>query len=105
MKTTQLNQYFIKGLKLLGLAFLIVAPSGYASAQDIAEVRWKSESQVRALYGEPKSISSPVGTHASYTMWKYEDFTVAFANKRAFHLFDKDSLKKLQLEENRDDSS
>ena len=104
MKTTQLNQHFIKGLRLLGLVFLTLASSGYANAQDIAEVRWKSESQVRALYGEPKSISSPVGTHASYTMWKYQDFTVVFANNRAFHLFKKDSLKKIQLEENRDDS-
>jgi hypothetical protein len=104
MKTTQLNQYFIKGLRLLSLVFLTITTVGYANAQDISEIRWKNESQVRALYGEPKSISNPVGTHATYTMWKYGDFTVAFANNRAFHLFKKDSLKKFQLEENRNDS-
>lgn len=78
--------------------------TGPAMAQDIEEVRWKSESQVRALYGEPQSITAPVGTHATYTMWKYQDFTVAFANNRAFHLFKKDSLKKFELREDRDES-
>ena len=82
--------------------FLFIATFSLSSqAQNIDEVRWKSEVQVRALYGEPDSISQPTGTHATYVMWKYPDFTVAFANKRAFHLFKKDSLKKFELNENR----
>lgn len=72
-------------------------------SQSVEDVRWKSEEQVRAMYGEPESISEPVGTHATYSLWKYENFTVAFANNRAFHLFDKDSLRKFELEEDRPD--
>ena len=86
---------------LISAAVIFSSPS---HAQSIDQVRWKSESQVRELYGEPTSISSPVGTHASYTMWKYDDFTVAFANNKAFHLFKKDSLRKIVIEENRDNS-
>lgn len=63
----------------------------------IEQVQWKSESQVRALLGEPESIKGPIGTHASYMMWKYRDFTVAFANRRAFHMFNNNSLRKVQL--------
>jgi len=86
------------GLTVLMVMFIAVPPSW---AQNVDQVRWKSESQVRDLLGNPNSIHGPVGTHASYTLWKYDDFTVAFANNRAFHLFDKDSLKKLELNENR----
>ncbi len=70
-------------------------------AQNVDQIRWKSAEQVRAILGEPQSITPPVGTHASYTMWKYENHTVAFSNGRAFHLFGKDSLRKFQLQENR----
>ena len=70
---------------------------------DLEQIRWKSESQVRSLLGEPASIHGPIGTHASYTLWKYEGFTIAFANQRAFHLFDQDSLRKIELIESRDD--
>ncbi len=84
------------------IIFLFIALFPLASyAQNVEEVRWKSEAQVRALYGEPDSISQPTGTHATYIMWKYPDFTVAFANNRAFHLFKKDSLKRFELNENR----
>lgn len=68
---------------------------------DIDNIRWKTESQVRELLGEPNSVHGPVGTHATYTLWKYSDYTVAFANQRAFHLFDKNSLTKFELNENR----
>ncbi|MGK0374705.1 MAG: hypothetical protein ACJA2E_001177 [Arenicella sp.] len=64
-----------------------------AMAQSVDQVRWKSAEQVRVILGEPQSVTSPVGTHASYTMWKYENYTVAFANGRAFHLFKKNSLR------------
>lgn len=102
MKTTQLNQSLVKSSIVFGLAASMALSITSVQAQSIEEVRWKSESQVLALYGEPQSVSSPVGTHASYSMWKYADFTVAFANNRAFHLFKKDSLKKFGLDENRD---
>jgi len=76
--------------------------SAYAQEKPTVEsIRWKSESQVRELLGDPNSIHGPIGTHASYTLWKYENVTVAFANNRAFHLFDKNSLKKFELNENR----
>jgi len=78
---------------------LLTTPNLYA--QDVDDIRWKSENQVRDLYGEPNTVHGPVGTHASYSLWKYDDYTVAFANNRAFHLFKKDSLTKLQLEEER----
>jgi len=75
--------------------------SSVVQAQSIKDIRWKSESEVRAILGEPQSITPPIGTHASYTMWKYADFTVAFANNKAFHLFRNDSLTRFELEENR----
>ncbi len=80
---------------------VLVASCSQALAQSLDQVRWKSTEQVRAIFGEPKSVSSPVGTHATYVMWQYDGFTVAFANGKAFHLFRQDSLNRLQLEENR----
>lgn len=85
---------------LIGL-LLSSSISGFAQAQNLNDVRWKTEAQVRQILGEPNDVSRPVGTHATYVMWKYDDFTVAFANSRAFHMFRKDSLKKIVLEENR----
>ena len=87
--------------KLIVGLLLSVVISGSAHAQSVEQVRWKTEAQVRQILGEPITTTGPVGTHASYTMWKYDTFTVAFANKRAFHLFRKDSLRKIDLEENR----
>ena len=75
--------------------------SGLSQAQNIQDIRWKSASQVRAILGEPISITSPVGTHATYTMWRYPNFTVAFSNNKAFHLFRNDSLTKFQLRDGR----
>lgn len=92
MKTKRISPF-------LCLATFLLA--SVANAQDINDIRWKSESQVRATLGEPISITPPVGTHASYTLWKYDNFTVAFANNKAFHLFDKNSLKKIELNEER----
>jgi len=69
-------------------------------AQDVSEVRWKSEAHVKSLYGEPNSIQGPIGTHATYQLWKYDNFTVAFSNSRAFHLFSTSSSK-MSLGENR----
>ena len=73
---------------------------GEAVAQNIDQIRWKSVEQVRAILGEPQSITPPIGTHASYTMWLYDSYTVAFANGKAFHLFDKNSLRNIDLREN-----
>ena len=92
----------------LKLMVLLIAGiwAGISIAQqnvELEQIRWKSESQVRSLLGDPASIQGPIGTHASYTLWKYEGFTIAFANQRAFHLFDEDSLKKIELSENSDD--
>ena len=81
----------------LGSIFFVTA----THAQSVDDVRWKSEEQVRQILGDPLSSTPPVGTHATYTLWKYENFTVAFANSRAFHLFDKNSLRRFALEEER----
>ena len=86
-------------------SMLFAAFANQAMAQSTAEyldqLRWKSADQVRAVLGEPLSETPPVGTHATYTMWQYEKCTVAFANGSAFHVFDKNSLRRLDLEENR----
>lgn len=96
---TKVNQ-LVKGfITILALSFILIQTS---FAQNTEQVRWKSESQVRSLYGQPNSIQGPIGTFASYTLWKYDDFTIAFANNRAFHFFEKNSLRKqVGLEENR----
>jgi len=64
---------------------------------NIDEIQWKSESKVESMLGTPNSVRGPIGTHASYTLWQYDDYTVAFSNGRAFHVFDKDSLKRFEL--------
>lgn len=89
------NGRIVKGAFLTGLLVF----SGWGNAQSVEQVRWKSESQVREILGEPNNITAPVGTHATYTMWKYDNFTVAFANSKAFHLFNVDSLRKVELNE------
>lgn len=89
------------GLVNLMLATSVALFSTSASAQNINDIRWKTESQVRAALGEPNSMSVPIGTHASYTLWQYDNFTVAFANNRAFHMFNKDSLQRMDLNEKR----
>ena len=86
---------------LLAMALAYSASVGAQQKVDLEQIRWKSEAQVRSLLGDPISVHGPIGTHASYTLWKYENVTVAFANQRAFHVFAKDSLKKIVLEENR----
>jgi len=83
------------------VVLVFCAASYPATAQNVEQVRWKSESQVRQILGEPISKTAPVGTHASYTLWKYDGFTVAFSNNRAFHLFKNSSLNKVGLNENR----
>ncbi len=94
------NTLKVSSLHLLTATFFI-GFSVAASAQNVDDIRWKTEEQVRSILGEPQSTTSPVGTHASYTLWQYETYTVAFANNRAFHLFNKNSLRKLALDENR----
>lgn len=100
----KLNQSLkvLSSIVVLGFSLTTALFSTSVSAQDVKDIRWKSESQVRSQYGEPNSVQGPIGTHASYTLWKYDNFTVAFANNRAFHLFNKDSLTRtVELEENR----
>ncbi|MEO0367889.1 MAG: hypothetical protein AAF197_03780 [Pseudomonadota bacterium] len=99
--TTMMN--FIRWVGNVVALLLIVMPSSAIQAEtQLLEIRWKSEQQIRDAYGEPNAISNPVGTHASYVKWEYDDFVVVFANGNAFHQFKKDSLTKtLQLEEGR----
>lgn len=95
----KLNQAFKALITITALTFSVTQAS---FAQNVEEIRWKSESHVRSLHGEPNSIQGPIGTHATYTLWKYDDFTIAFANNRAFHLFDKNSLRvEVELDEQR----
>jgi len=96
LKESLLRSALLFILSLAGTIFMTAA-----HAQSVDDVRWKSEEQVRQILGEPLSSTPPVGTHATYTLWKYENFTVAFANSRAFHLFDKNSLRRFALEEER----
>lgn len=100
----------IKALSLLVLLVLVSTSStGLAQESDhsvdrtalLNDIKWKTESQVRQILGAPDSIRGPIGTHASYQLWKYQGFSVAFSNNRAFHLFDESSLRKLALDENR----
>jgi hypothetical protein len=89
---------------IINVVFAMMLFSGMvtqAFSQNIDQIRWKSEDQVREVLGEPLTVTSPVGTHATYTLWKYERYTIAFADGKAFHLFDKDSLTKFELQENR----
>ncbi|MFT6046580.1 MAG: hypothetical protein ACI9WC_002287 [Arenicella sp.] len=79
----------------------ISAAPAFAQAPDLQEIRWKTESHIRSLLGEPESIRGPIGTFASYKLWKYADFTIAFADERVFHVFKKDSLTKFEMNENR----
>jgi hypothetical protein len=79
----------------------VTAQQTSQASVNLEQVRWKSETQVREMLGDPKSIRGPIGTHASYELWVYDGFTIAFANKRAFHIFDKNSLHKIELQENR----
>ncbi|WP_353410700.1 hypothetical protein [Arenicella sp. 4NH20-0111] len=81
---------------ILFLCLISVAAPKIVHAQSIEDVRWKSEAQVEKLLGQPQRKTSPVGTHASYTLWKYDGFTVAFADSKAFHLFKDDSLNELK---------
>lgn len=75
------------------LVVILFSSAGYAQmpAKNVDDIRWKPEAEVRALFGEPMSVQGPAGTHATYMLWKYGDFTVAFANNRAFHLFNKNN--------------
>lgn len=79
---------------------MFTVPS-FSSAQSVEDIRWKSEQQVAAMLGEPLSKSSPIGTHAAYTLWSYEGFIVAFADNKAFHLFKVGSLNRVELSEGR----
>jgi len=94
-----LNQTF--KLKIVVIALITGLVAGAANAQDVDQVRWKSESQVTDILGEPASKSTPIGTHATYSLWTYDGFVVAFSNSRAFHLFRVDGENKMQIDENR----
>lgn len=74
------------GLLLTLLTSTIVQVQS-VQAQSRDQIRWKTEAEVRAILGEPNLITAPVGTHKTYTLWEYGTFTVAFSNKRAFHLW------------------
>lgn len=104
MKNIKTISFIDQLVKTVPLAFFLIflAFSTSLKAQETRDIRWKTEAQVRALYGQPNSIQGPIGTHASYSLWKYENFTVSFANNRAFHLFRRDSLTRtIELQEQR----
>lgn len=70
------------------LAIIAVSCTGIFPVTQAAQIsndinlQWKTEQEVRDLYGEPLSIRGPIGTHASYQLWQYSDFSIAFVNKR-----------------------
>lgn len=79
---------FVKLIAAITLCFSV--STAFAETHPrINEIRWKSEDQVRSILGEPNQVRGPIGTHAQYELWTYSDFTVAFANNRAFHMFGK----------------
>ena len=78
---------------ILALALVLSALASAQQIPDVAQIKWKSDAEIRVLLGEPQSVTGPIGSHASYTLWKYPDFTVAFANQRVIHVFSKDSLR------------
>ena len=94
-----LNQTVRLTLLVAALSGCVLTSSAYA--QNVDQIRWKSENQVREILGDPQTITPPVGTHATYTLWKYDGFTVAFANSKAFHLYRTDRMRKMQLDEER----
>ncbi len=70
-----------------------VAPSNSTLAQELrAQLIWQASDAVRARLGEPMSERAPIGTHASYSLWVYEQVVVAFANGRVIHVFDRHEL-------------
>lgn len=87
------------------LMFVICMATVHAQEVDtnalLEQLRWKSQDRVREQLGTPESIRGPIGTHATYQVWQYPDFSIAFANNRVFHVFAKDSLHKLELLETR----
>ena len=101
-----LNQKLIARISTV-LALFLISFGGISAvnAQDVTEVRWKSADKVRAMYGEPQNVRGPIGTHASYTLWSYDGFIVAFANEKAFHLFNTATSESLNLNENRSQES
>lgn len=100
-----LNQKLIlKTSTVLAMFLAYTGAIGVVSAQDITDIRWKSADNVRAMYGEPQSVRGPIGTHASYTMWSYDGFVVAFANDKAFHLFSTAAADSMDLNEERPES-
>ncbi len=100
-----LNQKLIARTSAVLAIFLAFSSSiSLVNAQNVDEVRWKSAEKVRAMYGEPQSVRGPIGTHASYTLWSYDGFVVAFSNEKAFHLFDENASKRLDLNEDRSDA-
>jgi len=89
---------------ILAMFLAFVVSLSTARAQDVSDVRWKSTDKVRALYGEPQSVRGPIGTHATYKLWAYDDFVVAFANEKAFHLFSTAAADSMELNEERSDA-
>ena len=96
------NTGSFKRALLLGLMCVASSSSVFAQnsvEQRLSELRWKSESTVKSSLGEPASIRGPIGTHASYALWNYEDLTVAFADGRVFHVFNSYSMNKETTDE------
>ena len=79
--------------------FLQAAALTASELPNLDEFRFRSDSFVLERLGEPQRRSEAIGTHASYSLWTYPNFTVAFANRRVIHVFSKDSLRRVELVE------
>jgi hypothetical protein len=83
-------------LRTLGLATLIIAFGGAASAQTVnmqgasataddgRPSRGMTQQRVESKYGSPVSVASPVGD-PPITRWEYADFVVFFEYDRVIH--------------------
>lgn len=76
------------------LSIALSASLAYAANYD---VRGKTMTQVKAIYGEPVATKGPIGgfsaTRPPITEWQYDGFFITFENNIALHGNDKDSLK------------
>ena len=87
----------LKIIKYAAFSVMLCATT-IVQSQSIDQIRWKSQDKVKVILGEPLSKSTPIGTHATYQLWTYDEFIIAFANQRAFHMFFKDGFTKTSLD-------
>ena len=92
----------IKLVPCLSGALLLLAAVNVVADELRDQYAWQSQEQIRATLGEPNTKTDPVGTHAQYERWVYDDLTVTFANGSVIHVFKNNSLRKtIELNEDR----